>query len=194
MQPNLGKRITAWQRRIQRVREQFWAARARARTLTYRLIGGHEIHGKCLIAGGARIERPYCLRLGERCVLQRAVWINIAADTARLNIGAFTFLGQGAEIEVNDRVDIGTGVLIAPGVYITDHNHDTRPGPPMYLRPCIAAPVRIGDDVWIGRNAVILPGVTIGDGAVIAAGAVVTRDVPASAIVAGVPARLMRRR
>ncbi|MBJ7326566.1 MAG: hypothetical protein JHC52_04385 [Chthoniobacterales bacterium] len=55
-------------------------------------------------------------------------------------------------------------------------------------------PTKIGRDVWIGANAVILGGVTIGDGAVVAAGAVVTKDVEAGAVVAGVPARLLRKR
>jgi acetyltransferase-like isoleucine patch superfamily enzyme len=164
------------------------------RVWCYRAIGGQGIHPKCLISHGARIERPYRLRMGERCVLQRHVWLNIGSESASLDVGAFTFIGQGTEIEISHLVTIGRGGLIAPGVYITDHNHDTRPGPPMYLRPCIAAPVRIGDDVWIGTNAVILPGVTIGDGAVIAAGAVVTRDVPPGTIVAGVPARVLRSR
>ena len=56
----------------------------------------------------------------------------------------------------------------------------------------LPAPIRIGRHVWIGANATVLPGVTIGDGAIIAAGAVVTRDVPENAIVGGVPARIMR--
>jgi acetyltransferase-like isoleucine patch superfamily enzyme len=55
------------------------------------------------------------------------------------------------------------------------------------------APVDIGDDVWIGRGALVLPGVTIGDGAVVAAGAVVTKDVPAGSVVAGVPAKVVGR-
>jgi acetyltransferase-like isoleucine patch superfamily enzyme len=58
---------------------------------------------------------------------------------------------------------------------------------------CHAERVVIGDDVWVGGNATILPGVTIGDGAVVAAGAVVTRDVPAHSVVAGVPAKVVRR-
>ena len=57
------------------------------------------------------------------------------------------------------------------------------------MRP---APIHIGKQVWIGANATILPGVTVGDGAVIAAGAVVTRDVPERAVVAGVPARVVK--
>jgi maltose O-acetyltransferase len=56
----------------------------------------------------------------------------------------------------------------------------------------IAKPVTIGDDVWIGGNAVILPGVTIGNNCVVAAGAVVTKDVPANSLVAGVPARIIK--
>ena len=56
----------------------------------------------------------------------------------------------------------------------------------------IPAPIHIGKHVWIGSNATVLPGVTIGDGAIVAAGAVVTKDVPKNTIVSGVPARVMR--
>jgi maltose O-acetyltransferase len=67
-------------------------------------------------------------------------------------------------------------------------------GIPMRLQPLKSAPVRIGNDVWIGARCIILPGVTIGDGAVLAAGAVVTRAVPANAIMGGVPAKVLKYR
>lgn len=184
----------SWGQQIQTRRDWVRIAGDRIRVWVYRAMGGHGIHGKCLIGRGARIERPYRLEMGERCVLQRGVWLNIGSDSARMYIGAYSFIGYGTEIEVSQEVRIGRGTLIAPGVFITDHNHDTALGRPMFEQPCIPAPVIIGDDVWIGANAVVLPGVTIGDGAVVAAGAVVSRDVAAGSIVGGVPAKWIRDR
>ena len=167
---------------------------SRLRVHAYRLQGGRHIHSKCVFGQGVCVERPWLVTLGERCMLQRNVWLNVGADSAELEIGAYTFLGRGVEIEVSRAVRIGRGGLIAPGVFITDHNHRTGRAGPMFEQPCDAAPVSIGDDVWIGANAVILPGVTIGEGAVIGAGAVVSRDVPPYAIACGVPARVLRYR
>ena len=166
----------------------------RLRVHAFRLFGGRKIDPKCLFGRGVRIKRPWLASMGARCVLQPDVWINIVSDTANVDIGASTFLGRGVEIEASQRVRIGRGCLIAPRVYITDHNHAMAIGTPMFEQACIAAEVEIGDDVWIGANAVILPGVRIGDGAVIGAGAVVTRSVEARAIVGGVPARVIRYR
>jgi serine acetyltransferase len=185
---------SAWCLAIQRGRDWLRIVGDRLRVLAYRGIGGRGIHGKCLIGSGARIDRPYRLAMAERCVLQRGVWLNITSDSAKMTIGAFSFIGYCTEIEVSQEVRIGRGALVAPGVFITDHNHDTTLGRPMFDLPCVAAPVIIGDDVWIGANAVVLPGVTIGDGAVVAAGAVVSRDVAAYSVVGGVPAKLIRSR
>ena len=69
-------------------------------------------------------------------------------------------------------------------------NHNMDPARRANLLP---APVRIGDDAWLGANVTVLPGVTIGNGAVVAAGAVVSRDVEENTVVGGVPARLLRR-
>ena len=169
------------------------ADRARVHRLRL-LLGARHIHPKCLVGKGSRIDRPWQVRLGARCVLQQDVWLSVGSASAVLEVGEFGFLGRGVEIEVSERVTIGRGALIAPDVYITDHNHQTSPGGPMFQRPCIAVPVSIGDDVWIGAKCVILPGVNIGSGAVVAAGAVVNRDVPAGAIVGGIPARILKMR
>ena len=88
-------------------------------------------------------------------------------------------------------VEIGSNVLIAPGSVLTTVNHSLSPRRRLENQ-CRALPIRIADNVWIGANCTILPGVSIGENAVIAAGAVVTKDVPANAIVAGVPAKLLR--
>lgn len=86
-------------------------------------------------------------------------------------------------------ITIGNGVLIGHNVVLATLNHDPAPARRAWLHP---APIVIGDRVWIGSNATVLPGVTIGDGAIVAAGAVVTKDVAPNTVVAGVPARLLR--
>lgn len=182
-------------KRIYQFKELWRICGARLRVHLYRLQGGKGIHAKCLFGKGVRIERPWTVHMGPRCVLQPMVWLNVGAKDATLSIGDYTFIGRGTEIEVSQSVAIGKHCLIAPNVFITDHNHDTRRhGIPMFERPCVPAPVLIGDDVWIGANSVILPGVTVGDGAVVGAGSVVTKDVPSNAIVGGVPAKFLRER
>ncbi len=89
-------------------------------------------------------------------------------------------------------ISIGDGVLLGPAVHLYAATHsldaETRRRGLEY-----ALPISIGDDVWIGGRAIVLPGVAIGDRAVVGAGSVVTRDVPADAVVAGNPARVIRR-
>lgn len=90
------------------------------------------------------------------------------------------------------RITIGDNVMLAPGVHIYTAHHPLDAATRNSGLE-LASPVTIGNSVWIGGGAIILPGVTIGDGAVIGAGSVVTRDVEASTIVAGNPARALRR-
>ena len=175
-------------RLIYRIREFLRIAFARLRAHAYRWQGA-DVHPKCLLGRGTRLEHPWTVHLGARCMLQPDVWLNVGDPQACLRIGDYTFIGRGTEIEVSRRVTIGKGALIAPGVFITDHSHALALGKPMFQQPCEAAEVVIGDDVWIGAKAVVLRGVTIGEGAVVAAGAVVNRDVEPYAIVGGVPAK-----
>jgi galactoside O-acetyltransferase len=106
-----------------------------------------------------------------------------------LRIGSQVDIGEFVHIRANGGVTIGDRVLIASHAIITSREH-----PIALPRYGVTkdAPVRIEDDVWIGAGAIVLPGVSIGKGAVVAAGAVVTTDVPAMTVVAGVPARVLK--
>ncbi|SCB61794.1 transferase hexapeptide (six repeat-containing protein) [Rhizobium aethiopicum] len=96
---------------------------------------------------------------------------------------------------VSGKVTCGNGVRIASHASIVGFNHGfDDPALPIHRQGVVSLGIVIGDDVWIGANCVILDGVTIGNGAVIAAGAVVTGDIPAMAIAGGVPARVLRNR
>jgi len=118
----------------------------------------------------------------------------VVADDAILDFGAYVFIGRGSEFDVQERVSVGDHTLIAPGCFITDHCHGISDELRMDQQPGIAKPVIIGNDVWLGAKVTVLAGVTIGDGAIVGADAVVTRDVPAMAIVTGIPARILRYR
>jgi acetyltransferase-like isoleucine patch superfamily enzyme len=105
----------------------------------------------------------------------------------KLRIGDRVFLNNGVFLACCQEITIGDDVAIANEVYITDSDSHGVEG-----RPVRELPVRIGDGAWIGARAIILPGVTIGTRALVAAGAVVTKDVPDDTLVAGNPARIIR--
>ena len=120
-------------------------------------------------------------------------------DTKRsfLRIGERTTIGDGSDIRARaGEITIGKGCLIAQQVSIIAANHQTKLGIPINMQGMSQdkTGVTIGDDVWIGCGARILPGVTIGTGAIIGAGSVVTKDVAPNAVVAGVPAKLIKMR
>ncbi len=106
-----------------------------------------------------------------------------------LSIGD-SFINREVKIICNRKMTIGDGCIIAMGTVIRDNDGAShRLMSPGY---CNAKPVRIGNHVWIGENCMVLKGVTIGDGAVVAASSVITRDVPPRSLVAGAPAKVIR--
>ncbi len=106
-----------------------------------------------------------------------------------IKVGKNVFINSGCCFQDQGGIEIGDNVLIGQQVVIATLNHDLIPEKRANMLP---APVKIGNGVWVGAHATILAGVTIGDGAVIAAGAVVTRDVPENAVVGGVPAKIIK--
>lgn len=119
------------------------------------------------------------------------------AHPERIVIGARVSLGAGCRIWAGPavgRVTIGDDALFAPDVFVTAAGYRFDDGAPIRAQAMDEADVVIGRDVWLGARAIVLPGATIGDGAVIGAGAVVRGAVPAMAIAAGAPARVVGRR
>lgn len=119
-----------------------------------------------------------------------------------VKIGSWTFINFGATFLDGNMITLGDYVAVGPNVQFITDTHPVRPeerflppneGDELPFRVAnYALPITIGDYVWIGASAIILPGVTIGDGAMVAAGSVVTKDVSARMIVAGNPARELR--
>ncbi len=115
------------------------------------------------------------------------------ANAQRIVIGDRTRIGDHVSLwggEREGRIVVGSDCLLGPGAFLTASDYSLDPGSPIKSQETRERDIVIGNDVWIGANAIITAGVEIGDGAVIGAGSVVRRSIPAGAIVAGNPARV----
>jgi acetyltransferase-like isoleucine patch superfamily enzyme len=134
-------------------------------------------------------RRVLGMRIGEGSVLMMDLYLHIRgrARPGRhgITIGRRSLVNQQCCLDGRGGLTIGDNVDISPGVWILTDSHDMND--PLFRE--VLAPVIIGDHAWIGSRALILPGVTVGEGAVVAAGAIVTGDVAPFTVVAGVPAR-----
>ena len=175
---------------------------ARDRIVLERIAARFE-HGRIDPRAVIRIRKHCRVEFGKHVTIGAYTVISIepdnvtcAEDGAVLVVGDHTYFGELNNIRVAGITRIGAKCLISQGVSIIGSNHSFDSGIPITEQPSRTDKlgVVIEDDVWIGTNATILPGVTIGRGAVVAAGSVVTADVPPGAIVAGVPARVVRTR
>ncbi len=128
--------------------------------------------------------------IGRNVRLIRGTWIEYPEN---LTIGDNTSINRNCLINAAGGVDIGKNVLIGPSVTIYSLNHNYSDRQLLIIdQDYSKARIIIENDVWLGLKSVILPGVTIGEGAIVGAGSVVTHDVPPGAIVTGVPARVVR--
>jgi maltose O-acetyltransferase len=146
----------------------------------------------CFTYSRTQVWRAAGLRVGERSRLMGALHLTGRASWQdNLSIGADTLITGPLSIDLEAPVHIGDRVRIGHDVLLLTVDHQI--GNPQYrCGHSFARPISIGDGAWLGSRVVVLPGVSIGKGAVVAAGAVVTRDVPADTLVAGVPARVLR--
>lgn len=124
------------------------------------------------VGKGFRLEPPFYTDFGKN-----------------ITIGDYVFINSGCKFQDQGGIYIGDGTFIGHNVVMATLDHDLDPEKRHVLYP---APIRIGNRVWIGSNVVITKGVTIGDNSVIAAGAVVNRDIPANVVAGGVPAKVLK--
>ncbi len=154
------------------------------------LLRGQRTGGRPRLVGRLLLRCKGSLTIGRRLsVLGQQVPVQVTVGPqGRLTIGDLVFLNQGSNVCCHQEVTIGSGTRLADLVAIYDTDfHQVEPGAPVRT-----APVHIGRNVWFGRGAIVLPGVTIGDNAVVAAGAIVTRSVAPNTLVAGAPAKPVR--
>jgi maltose O-acetyltransferase len=158
------------------------------------------------IARADRLQRAYNATtaddLDQRAALLRELLGSLGADVVvrppfycdygyNVHLGRGTFLNYNCVVLDVCWIEIGALCQIGPGVHVYAADHPRDPALRRQGWEC-GKPVRIGDNVWIGGGAIILPGTTIGDDAIVGAGSVVTRDVPPGATVGGNPARVLR--
>jgi acetyltransferase-like isoleucine patch superfamily enzyme len=158
--------------------------------------------GRRLVLDGLAFIGPGCtLQIGKKASIELGRWswlghgCKLRCHEGVISIGAKSVLGQECTISAYRHVSIGRECVIADRVMLIDFDHGVvEVERPIRLQGIYKRDVRVGNNVWIGYGACILRGVTVGDNAVIGTNAVVTRDVPENAVVAGVPARVIRMR
>jgi len=154
-----------------------------------------QTEGICFVCPGVKLEigRDATLRIG------RWAWIGhgskIRVHEGGVSIGAKTVIGQECTISAYQHVCIGRECIVADRVMLIDFDHGVvEVERPIRLQGIYKRDVRVGHNVWIGYGACILRGVRVGDNSIVGTSAVVTQDVPENAVVAGVPARVIRMR
>jgi acetyltransferase-like isoleucine patch superfamily enzyme len=154
-----------------------------------------KLDGLCFIGPGVTLQ------IGKRARVELGRWswlghgTKIRCHEGVVSIGAKTVMGQECTISAYQHVSIGRECVIADRVMLIDFDHGVvEVERPIRLQGIYKRDTRVGNNVWIGYGACILRGVTVGDNAIIGTNAVVTRDVPANAVVGGVPARMIRMR
>lgn len=161
--------------------------------LTYRLLTMHLPHSFWPGGSIASTLRRYTLigmgcRVGHNCELEPGIDVGFRPDLT---------IGERCQINHNTSIKsarIGNDVMIAPGVVLLDRQHNfSRTDIPMTQQGSSPRQLTIiGDDVWLGQNVIVMPGVTIGCGVIVGAGSVVTKDLPDWSIAVGAPARVIR--
>lgn len=163
------------------------------------------VYTKCLFSKARLIRRPFYLRgrrhfeWGLNLTLGRECRFDLAGTGKTLVFGENCKLNDRVHIVAHESVLIGDNVLMASNIFISDTSHgsisdaSSSPDIPPDARELVTIPVVIGSNVWIGEGVCILPGVNIGSGSIIGANAVVTRDVPKGSIVAGCPAKVIKK-
>ena len=153
--------------------------------------------GKGTVVPRLFITWPHQVAIGSNCSLEEGIrfkFDGIWQSGPSIQIKDRVFLGSGCEFNISESITIGSDSLIASGCRFIDHDHGTAMSGLIREQLGPTGPITLEENVWLGCNVVVLKGVTIGSGAVVAAGAVVNKSVPSNEIWAGVPARKIGQR
>ncbi len=188
-------RTWRWMRANNMISRHYALLAARWLWLKLRWRGRLQTDGICFICPGVQFE------IGKHAKLHIGRWAWVGHGTklrvheGEVRIGAKTVMGQECTISAFQHVSIGCECIVADRVMLIDFDHGiVEVERPIRLQGIYKRDVRVGHNVWIGYGACVLRGVTVGDNSVIGTSAVVTKEVPANAIVGGVPARVIRMR
>lgn len=184
-------------RRLHRLRHTLWHNRLRClREAWFRYQGMTLGTGTHL--GRISATWPHTISLGRDTTLEDGVQLQYAGpptSEVRLRLGDHVQVSPNVHFNIQDRITIGSHTMIGAGCKFIDHDHGfASREEPMHRQAVVTQPITLEDDVWIGANAIILKGVTIGTGAIIAAGSLVRTDIPSYQIWGGVPARFLKDR
>lgn len=137
------------------------------------------------------------IQINAGCSLDLGVTLLCSGESGsspKIQIGSHTYINRYTFLDAIESLVIGRNCAIGPHCYITDHDHGLDPNFPPLDQAMVSKPTFIGNQVWLGAHVTVLKGVKIGDYAVVGAGSVVTRDIPARAIAVGSPAKLIKYR
>ncbi|MCG9793514.1 acyltransferase [Flavobacterium algicola] len=149
------------------------------------------------IIGRIVCDWPSKIKIGQYCEIQDETYFKFKNPFDMENyvsIGDRTFIGRNCEFNCNLQIIIGSDVLIGSNSVFVDNNHQIDKNICINLQPIKTALITLKNDIWIGSNCTILMGVTINDGAVVAAGSVVTKNIPSNEIWGGIPAKKIKDR
>lgn len=181
------------------IQQSFFVIRYRylkkGKNLLYKLwlqLSGMKIGKGSYLPYSTVITWPHQVELGNNCSLEHGIYFHydgIYSKGPSVCIGNKVFIGNNTEFNITDKITIGDHCLIAAGCRFIDHNHGVSKKNLIRVQKAPKKEIILEEDVWLGCNVVVLMGVKIGIGSVVAAGAVVNKDIPSYEIWGGVPAK-----
>ncbi len=142
--------------------------------------------------GSLKLAKDAKFELKEKNVFDRNFDIEVSGQ---LTVGSRNYFNKNVKIVCFDKIEIGDDCLIADSVHIYDHDHRFDDvSKTIGSQGYVTAPIKIGNNVWLGAKVTVLKGVTIGDGVIVGANSLVSRDLPSNSICGGVPAKVIKMR
>lgn len=170
----------------------------RDRTRSWKILRNKRIKAGAHVVFKRGVQIAICetgeLILGDSSFFDQEVWILLTMPKPRVRIGRNVTVGRGTIIASKNSIEIGDFSVIAPRCYFVDHEHGFSEKDIILNQRSVLKTIQVGRDCYFGTGAVITGGITIGDGAVIGAGSIVTKNIPAYEIWAGNPAQFIKKR